>query len=284
MEWKDWSNVLFSERDCLPSGSGIYAVADANNRVWYVGQAANLKNRWTGRGHHRYPQLIRSNRQLCHRIYWKQVQVNCLDEQERYYIDLFQPELNGCKVKKYLPKQPQVEREIKRLLKVLNSQTLLFPVIRSLVVGQYEGNDGKICIVVVTTMNDFRLIDSSATKRYSGEVRKAWINYNTYCGKDEERYRCKCLPVYSFNGYMFEFIEMSELVDYLENNSIAYERHVGIVELFGVQVKALKDLAIMNELLIEEEYSFIDSNGKKLLRDVAYLNYRKPMLKCLVNT
>ena len=45
-------------------------------------------------------------------------------ELEKYYIELFKPELNNCKVKKYLPKQPQVEREIKRLLKVLNTPTL----------------------------------------------------------------------------------------------------------------------------------------------------------------
>ncbi|MHC5930709.1 hypothetical protein [Nostoc sp.] len=39
-----------------------------------------------------------------------------------------------------MPKQPQVEREIKRLLKVLNNPIFLFPVVRSVVAGRYEDN------------------------------------------------------------------------------------------------------------------------------------------------
>ncbi len=45
MEWKDWSSVAFTERYCLPSCSGIYVIVDANDCVWYVGQAANIKAR-----------------------------------------------------------------------------------------------------------------------------------------------------------------------------------------------------------------------------------------------
>jgi len=282
MEWKDWPNVLFSERYLLPPCSGIYVISDASNCVWYVGQAGNLRDRWAGKGHHRYPQLIRSNRKLCHRIYWKQVQASWLDEQERYYIDLFNPELNGCKVKKYLPKQPQVERELKRLLKVMNKPTLLFPVIRSVIAGEYEGNDGTRCIVVVTVINDFEILHKSVHKRYSAEVRKAWIEYKTYCGKNEQHYRLKCLPAYSLNDCRLEFVELSELLEYLWNNPSAYEHYVGVIELFNVQVKALKDLSILDKLSLEEEYNFTDFDGKKSLRDAAYINYRKHMLKCLI--
>lgn len=284
MKWKDWQNVSFSERHRMPSYSGIHLIADANNCVWYTGQAGNLRDRWAGKGHHRYPQLIRSSRKLCHRIYWKQVQANCLDEQEQYYIDLFKPELNGCKVKKYLPKQPQVERELKRLLKVLNKSTLLFPVLRSVIAGEYEGNDGIRCTVVVTNSNDFEILYKSTHKRYAAEVRKAWTEYKTYCGKDEQSYSCKWLPAYSLNGCRVEFVEASELLQHLKDNLRAYKRYVDIAELFGVQVKALKDLSILNELSINEEYSFTNSDGKKSLRDIAYINYRKHMLKCLVNT
>lgn len=282
MEWRAWSSVLFSERYLLPSYSGIYLIVDVNNCVWYVGQATNLRNRWAGKGHHRYPQLIRSNRKLCHRIYWKQVQVNCLNEQELYYIDLFKPELNSCKVKKYLSKQPQAEQEIRRLLKVFNHSTLLFPVLRSVVAGEYEGDDRTSCIVVVIEGNDFEIIYGSTRKRHSPEVRKAWTECKTHCGKDGQHYNYKHLPVYSLNGYRLEFIEVPELIRYLENSSSAYKHYVGTVELFGVQVKALKDLSILNELSIEEEYRFTNSDGKKHLRDGAYINYRKHMLKYLV--
>lgn len=95
MEWKDWSNVLFTQRSRLPIESGIYIVADANNKVWYVGKAQNIKSRWAGKTHHRYPQLIRSNRKLCHRIYWKLVPLSDLDEQEKYYVNLLQPFNSG---------------------------------------------------------------------------------------------------------------------------------------------------------------------------------------------
>lgn len=72
-------------------------------------------------------------------------------ELERYYIELFKPELNDCKVKKYLPKQPQVEREIKRLLKVLNTSTFLFPIMRSVVAGEYKDNGDIRCIIILVT-------------------------------------------------------------------------------------------------------------------------------------
>jgi hypothetical protein len=50
MEWKDWGSVAFTEWHRLPPKSGIYIVADANDCVWYVGQAKDLKARWAARG------------------------------------------------------------------------------------------------------------------------------------------------------------------------------------------------------------------------------------------
>jgi GIY-YIG catalytic domain len=282
MEWKDWQNIPFGERACLPSCSGIYVVADTNNFVWYVGQAVDLKNRWFGRSHHRYPQLIRSNRKLGHKIYWKTFPVNQLDEKERYYIDLFNPELNGCKVKTYLPKQPQVDREIKRLFKALNNPTMFFPVIRSIVAGVYEDEDGTHCILTITNLNDFKILENSATKRYSKTVREAWIECKSYCGKNEEQYNYKWIPTYSLKGQKFEFIEELNILTYLEQNSAAYSQYVSTIELFGVWVKVLKDLSLLDTLPLEEEYQFL-SNGKKTLKDAAYLNYRKPLLKTIAS-
>lgn len=73
--------------------------------------------------------------------------------------------MNGSKVKKYLPSLPQVEREIKQLLKALNTPTLLFPVVRSLVVGEYEGSDGARCIIILRNANDFKITGYSMMKR-----------------------------------------------------------------------------------------------------------------------
>lgn len=101
---------------------------------------------------------------------------------------MFQPELNGCKVKKYLPKQPQIEREIKRLLKVINKGTSLFNVIRSVVAGEYLGDGGIRCIVILVNINDYEIISNSMRKRYSPEVRKAWTIYKPDCGRDKDNY------------------------------------------------------------------------------------------------
>ncbi|WP_207714387.1 GIY-YIG nuclease family protein [Scytonema sp. UIC 10036] len=282
MEWTYWSNVRFNERHLLPSCSGIYVIADANQYVWYVGQAANLKNRWAGRSHHRYPQLIRSNRKLCHIIYWKQVSVDCLDEQERYYVELFQPELNGCKVKKYLPKQPQVEREIKRLLKVINKPTLLFPLIRSIVAGKYEDNEGRDCIVILININDHEILEKSMRKRYANEIKKAWTYNRNYCGKNEQVYSPAWIAAYNWNSYKFEFLIIDwEFFTHLEENSDANLHYTRVVELLGIQVKALTNLKIFDELSLKEECIYLNSEGKKSLKSVAYINYRKNLLKCL---
>jgi hypothetical protein len=153
MEWKSWPSISLCDRHLLPTCAGIYVVADANDCIWYVGQATNLQSRWLGKSHHRYPQLVRTNRKLNHKIHWQPCLTSQLNEKEQLYIGLLKPELNGCKVKTYLSKQPQVEREIKRLFKALNRPTLLFPGLRSLIAGEYTDENGTCCILTITNVN-----------------------------------------------------------------------------------------------------------------------------------
>jgi hypothetical protein len=277
VEWKTWQSVSFSDRHLLPTCSGVYVIVDNIQIVWYVGQAINLQSRWLGRNHHRYPQLIRTHRKRQYQIYWQAFPAHRLDEQERLYIDRFHPELNGCKVKTYLPKQPQVEREIKRLFKAINRTTLLFPVIRSVVAGEYVDEDGIRSLVTLTTTNDFFLLAKSARKRYSAEVRKAWTSFETYCGKPEALYHAQRISAFNFNQQRFEFVEASEIIRHLSETPSAYERVVSTVELFGGAVATLKELSIIDELSLVEEYTFL-REGKKTLKDVAYLNYRRKEL------
>ncbi|MBE9009134.1 GIY-YIG nuclease family protein [Pseudanabaenaceae cyanobacterium LEGE 13415] len=282
MEWQTWQHLPLKERSRLPSCSGIYVVADINDFVWYVGQAANLRIRWTGKGHHRYPQLIRSYRKLSHQIYWKLCPVDQLDIQERYYIERFAPELNGCKVKTYLPKntkQSVVDRELKRLLRILSRQTLLFPIIRSIVAGEFHDEAGTRHIVILTSQNDYMILANSARKR-SRQIKSAWDSCKIYSGRDEETYYPQTIPVYTTTGYTIEFVEAVEILRFLEENLDVYERCVGSIELFGVQMRMLLDLSILDMVLIEEEYSFV-IDGKKTLKDGAYLNYVKHRLKPL---
>jgi hypothetical protein len=278
-EWKDWASLSLPERSQLPSEPGIYVIADAQESVWYVGQAADLKSRWSGKSHHRYPQLIRTNRKRVHRIYWKLVPLALLDEREKFYIDLFTPELNGQKVKKYLPKEPQVFREIKRLLKVLNQPTLLFPDVRSVVLGEYQGENDIRHILILIHGNDFMLLDKSCRKRYGPKIRNAWLYPNSTCGKDEKLYRPCHLGGYRFMEWQFEFIEVQELMDQFCHSTALREQALGSVDLFGVSVVALKDLEFLDQVNWSEAYQNLYSDGRLLLKQGAYLSFIRPRLK-----
>jgi hypothetical protein len=281
VEWKSWPSVSLSDRHLLPACPGIYVVADANDCIWYVGQAINLQSRWLGRSHHRYPQLARTNRKLSHKIYWQPCLASQLNEKEQLYISLLRPELNGCKVETYLPKQPQVEREIKRVFKALNRSTLLFPGLRSLIAGEYEDENGTRCILTITNVNDLRILEKSIRKRYSAEVRRAWIGFESGCGKSETHYHCCYIAAYCFEGRRYEFIEGSEILWHLRDTSDAYNQFVATVEMLGIEVKALRDLSILSVLPLEEEYNLV-THGKKHLKGLAYLNYRRPLLTPLL--
>ncbi|AVH68517.1 GIY-YIG nuclease family protein [Nostoc sp. 'Peltigera membranacea cyanobiont' N6] len=116
MEWETWQSLPFKQRCELPTISGIYTVVDYCGNVWYVGQAVNLNARWLGKGHHRYPQLNRSNTKWQYRIYWKSYPLSELNQKEQYYIDLFQPSINRTKVKKYSLGKPQLKIEVNKSL------------------------------------------------------------------------------------------------------------------------------------------------------------------------
>ena len=280
MTWQQWASVAFVDRKRLPPLSGIYVVADASNTVWYVGQAANLQSRWTGRSHHRYPQLIRSNKKLAHRIFWHPFSVGELDEKERFYIDLLRPELNGCKVKSYLPKQPQVEREIKRLFKALNRTTLLFPMFRSVVAGEYVDEAGMRCVLTLIFINDERLLNRSIRKRYSAEVRRAWSCTEHLCGYSAAAYKPARVGAYVVGDERFEFVVATDLLCYLQDNADVAARAMGTARLFGVEVAALCCLDVLDQVTLREAFAAL-GNGKRPLACAAYLRYRRGRLRPL---
>jgi hypothetical protein len=283
MEWKNWQYVPFPERKNLPSCSGIYVVADLNGFVWYVGQAVDIKNRWMGRGHHRYPQLIRSHRKNEYRIYWLSVPAEQLSTQEQYYINCFKPELNGHKVKSYVPKQPLVEREIKRVIKAINKKIFLFPGLRSLVIGEYLDADQTRCILIAINGNDFSILHNSSRKKYSSAVKQAWSELISFCGRDEQIYHRPQIPVYYLNGLRFEFLQVPELLDYLETNLNACNQYISLANVLGLDVPSLNHLSLLNSISFQEEHQSILYGGKRSLCPAAYLNFRLKELKCLAD-
>ena len=92
---KNWAYVDFYYADIhLPEISGIYAVfaARAGRDICvYVGQAKDLNARWS-RGHHKALACLREGADF---IRYQPVNREHLDEQEKYYIEYFQPSLNN---------------------------------------------------------------------------------------------------------------------------------------------------------------------------------------------
>jgi hypothetical protein len=282
MEWQTWSNVDFHERQHLPSISGIYAVIDSSGFIWYVGQATDLKNRWSGRSHHRYAQFIRSHQKNHYKIYWKSIENVYLDEQERLYINLFQPELNFSKVKNYTPKQPAVEREIQRLLRVFTRPTLLFPEPRSLIGGQYTHSSDTCHIIVFTNINDYAIIRKSSNKQHHPRLRQQWGFVPSHCGQDETLYHANKIPSYTLHQYCFEFIDMTNFLDYVRRNPVITENHVTPIEIFGISMASLNSPDITDLSPVNEEFRRIDADGKQSLTDIDYWNYRKTLIQTII--
>jgi GIY-YIG catalytic domain len=283
MEWKNWQHVRFSDRESLPICSGIYVITDMNENVWYVGKATDLRKRWIGKGHHRYPQLIRSNRRNEYRIHWLCVPSELLNAQELSYINLFKPELNGCKVKSYIPKQPLVEREIKRVLGVLNKKTALFPSIRSVAIGGYIASNRTRCVLIGINTNDFSVLNNSSQKKYAPSVRQAWGELVSFCGREEGRYHCPQIPIYQSNEFTFEFVHLPELVNYFEANPEVLMQYVHSISLYSLEIETLCSLKILRSISFEEEYQHKHSPDKIQLYPGAYLKYRLSELKNLTD-
>lgn len=89
-------SVHLSELKKLPDCTAIYFAIDSENRILYVGQAANLALRW--RNHHRQYQLEEIDKTSTVRVAWLAWNSAGLDEAEKTLIKHFHPLLNGTEV------------------------------------------------------------------------------------------------------------------------------------------------------------------------------------------
>jgi GIY-YIG catalytic domain len=273
MEWKSWKSTPLIQRIQLPTQPGIYVVVDMNEEVWYVGKSINLNTRWHGKSHHRYKQLSRTNNKNSYRIHWQTFPESQLSEKEQQYIDSFKPHLNYSRVRKYIRKAIQPNAEISRLLKILNKKTLLFPDIRSVILGFYteidESEEGILeeytCIVVVIYLNDYRsLILNSYDKSFSKKgmsIKGCWGTYESNCGIDNPEIDRILVPVFMLENIVYEFVSYGGLLE----NINTHRSNLHTVEIANQNVLALKDTSILPALLDEETFE-IDSQQ--------YLRYR----------
>jgi GIY-YIG catalytic domain len=274
MEWKSWFCLPLVQRERLPTQAGIYVIVDAEEQVWYVGRSINLNARWNGKGHHRYKQLSRTNNKRLYQIYWKPLSVQELNEKEQFYIDLFKPHLNYSRVKAYPKRAIQPNQEISRILKVINKQTMLFPDIRSVVLGYYkeadEDEEGLLkeltCIVIAVNLNDHdRVILNSYEKSYSkkrNHLKGCWHVYESQCGSDVSDLNPALIPVFILENTVYEFVCYPGLIKQLAQDKSCLHN----LEIAKQTVLALKDTNTLPSMLIDTQ--------RFKLRSEDYLHYR----------
>lgn len=113
-EFETLPNLTLSEKQQLPDCSAVY-FAVAQDQVFYVGLATNLKNRW--RNHHRLPQLKAIGKRCEVRIFWLACAQHQLPELERQYIAHYCPMLNQSKVpvQQFVPSAQILSLSLKKL-------------------------------------------------------------------------------------------------------------------------------------------------------------------------
>ena len=256
-EWKNWRHCDFGSKDLLPNEPGIYVIADKDYTVWYVGLSKSLKKRWQGAQHHRYKQLRLKKSKLELKIYYKQVATEELKHQEKNYIEVFKPKLNGSKVKLSLPKSSIPGQDLIRLLKVLNNKTQLFPYIRSVIIGYSEEvieNAPYYNVKIAVNIND---IDFLYSKAY-GKSRRwnlksgCWKICEDICGQPEGSYLPATVLTYLHHPWAIQFICLDwEFLNYLENHPNELQR----VSLLSVETYCLKDFQIFERIGLKLPFS-----------------------------
>ncbi len=242
-EWKSWSHCAFDSKDLLPQAPGIYVITDKDFTVWYVGRGKSLKNRWLGAQHHRYKQLRRRKSKLQLKIYYKLVAISELEQQEKHYIELFKPRLNGSKVTKVLPKASTAQQELLHLLKVLNNKTQLFPYIRSVIIGYTEEvieNARYYSVTIAVNSNDIEFLYKKAYRkgRRWDLKTQCWKICEDMCGQPEGSYLPASVLTYLHFPWAIQFACLDwQFLNYLENHPQELQR----VSFLGVETYCLKD-------------------------------------------
>ncbi len=273
MDWKAWSKVAFANRDSLPTFSGIYVIVDSKDIVWYVGQAQDIRKRWAGKGHHRYQQLLRTNKKRDYSIYWKSFPVEELASWENHYISKLNPELNRSKVKRYIPSEPVKIREARRIVKVLSKLNQWHPKIRSILIGKYTSSHSTDKVFFAVRGIDFEVIIRSTFSKKSRLIQKSWTLIRPSCGFSEETHQAPFIHAFLLQeGLEIVFLNMDELPELLERNPDFYDLYVHEIAFLGVNIQSLKSMDVFDE----HQFSKVNASWrlihKVVLSDFAYLN------------
>ena len=127
--------VDLAQLELLPTCSAIYFAIDSQNRVLYIGLSVNLIERW--KTHHRLHQLKEIHKESPVRIAWLVWTEEDLSTAEKYFINRYQPLLNGTKIK--IPKTIPSEVILTELLEQIRLLTII--------IGVYPATTNKLTTV-----------------------------------------------------------------------------------------------------------------------------------------
>jgi hypothetical protein len=252
-------HVGLINKDSLPESSGIYYVLDDKNVVWYIGQARNLKIRWSGKNHHRFYQL---QKQRKHRfsIYYELAYEYELDEKEKLRIEQYNPQLNGTKVKKkQLRPAETLLRETLLLIAPYSIILGIEPprkeeselVSRSIECGEeWRVQKAVLALPVIHICFNFQALSQDELKSdsYVKEVLKKafrkrtnfshnWEIKPAWLAKRYRRYRLTPLRRLLVNGFAIEVYNIpSKVAEWIEDSENA--------KLLGVEIRAVSNLAL----------------------------------------
>lgn len=161
---------------------------------------------------------------------------------------------------------------------MLNQKTILFPDVRSVVLGYYTELDEDetdtlkeyTCIVTLVNVNDHdRTILNSYHKSYRKQatsLKDCWGVYESNCGNNDPAVKPVLIPVFLANDIAYEFVCYFSLIDKLAQQ----KANLHTVELVQQSVVALKNVDILPTLLAAE---------KPRISHEMYLHYRAADLR-----
>lgn len=158
-------SVSLQEKNYLPCCSGIYFVISSANKILYIGQSENIRERW--KAHRCAKQIAPTDR-----IAWWQVPKESLRNAEVLLIEQFKPKLNVRAITVTLPEINKTSYSVPELMNRygLSSRQAIYDRINHLKIDtRYDGKRGKIRPSDVQRLDElhFQLIERSDFKTSS---------------------------------------------------------------------------------------------------------------------
>ncbi|MEM7760994.1 MAG: hypothetical protein AAF298_23120 [Cyanobacteria bacterium P01_A01_bin.40] len=184
-----------------------------------------------------------------------------------------------------MPKTPESEALLTKLLRAINRKTSLFPNVRSLILGYWynrELDDDYCHIAIAVGLNDLEgsVVNSACVKTKNKYIRGSlkknsnWRYYETYCGLSEDQHHPTAILTYYYQKTVLHFVWIGwETIDWANNNQSA----LSSISFFGVETYCLNNPCILKTLKLERRNRVKDE--KKQLSDSDFIESILPLIQ-----